>query len=401
MIKRGEAINPTTLVVHLFFVKLSARKRPAWLLRGPLRRSTWTRAWTHSNCNMRDLSPTTTDRTSDLHDEDDFVRQGAAYRVPSNRGKHQYLAGFRPDPLFATRCLSCKLASPMAADLTLAKKAMRYLKEAREMSLFLALPDTMSRKLDRDAKDICGYSDAVWAGDPSTRKSVSCPLCFVDRFLPTSECKGQGAASLRARHSERHKPEAGRTRSSRQQHCSNSGRETGSCKTTLFLKLQNLTAVKTDDNPSDIGTKALGRQRFLRVARHAGNGRHARGNEPSSTLQEASLFRQKEWDRRWKMSAWTIAILVLVVVSSAVGFLESGSERVGQMSQASISRSRKNLQCKTTSENWELRGRCKCCGDALGRSILWGGRAALHAETSTDRHERFETADGLTTGKSR
>ena len=33
----------------------------------------------------------------------------------------------------------------------------------------------------------------------------------------------------------------------------------------VFRKLQTMSSVKTDVNPSDIGTKALGRERFYRL----------------------------------------------------------------------------------------------------------------------------------------
>lgn len=50
------------------------------------------------------------------------------------------------------------------------------------------MPDTNSQELDRGMKEICGYSYADWAGDPSIRKS----MCFVERFFLTSECKQRG-----------------------------------------------------------------------------------------------------------------------------------------------------------------------------------------------------------------
>ena len=36
----------------------------------------------------------------------------------------------------------------------------------------------------------------MWAGDPVTRKSTSCTLCYVDQFLLTSECRGQETVVL-------------------------------------------------------------------------------------------------------------------------------------------------------------------------------------------------------------
>ena len=40
-------------------------------------------------------------------------------------GKLQYITGVRPDLMFATKCLSYKLASPALADVTRAKKVLR------------------------------------------------------------------------------------------------------------------------------------------------------------------------------------------------------------------------------------------------------------------------------------
>ena len=42
--------------------------------------------------------------------------------------KLQYMTGVRQDLMFATKWLSYKLASPTLADLTRAKKVLRYLK---------------------------------------------------------------------------------------------------------------------------------------------------------------------------------------------------------------------------------------------------------------------------------
>ena len=106
--------------------------------------------------------------------------------------KLQYITGVRPDLMFATKCLSYKLASPTLADLTRAKKVLRYLKGTRELNLYLTIPALKPNDLNKTLKHITGYSDADWAGDPVTRKSTSCTLCYVYQFLLTSECRGQG-----------------------------------------------------------------------------------------------------------------------------------------------------------------------------------------------------------------
>ena len=116
--------------------------------------------------------------------------------------KLQYITRVRPDLMFATKCLSYKLASPTLADLTRAKKVLGYLKGTRELNLFLTIPALKPNDLNKTSRHITGHSDADWAGDPVTRKSTSCTLCYVDQFLLTSECRGQGTVALSSGESE-------------------------------------------------------------------------------------------------------------------------------------------------------------------------------------------------------
>ena len=94
------------------------------------------------------------------------------------------------------------LASPTLADLTRAKKALRYLKGTRELNLYLTILALKPNDLNRSLKHFTGYSDADWAGDPVKRKSTSCTLCYVDQFLLTSERRGQGTVALSSEESE-------------------------------------------------------------------------------------------------------------------------------------------------------------------------------------------------------
>ena len=98
--------------------------------------------------------------------------------------------------------LSYKPASPTLADLTRAKKVLRYLKGTREVNLYLTIPALKPDDLNKTLKHITGYPDADWAGDPVARKSTSCTLCYVDQFLLTSECRGQGTVALSSGESE-------------------------------------------------------------------------------------------------------------------------------------------------------------------------------------------------------
>ena len=56
--------------------------------------------------------------------------------------------------------------------------------------------------LNNTLNHVTGYSDADWAGDPEKGKSTSCTLCYVDQFLLTSECRGQGTVALSSGDSE-------------------------------------------------------------------------------------------------------------------------------------------------------------------------------------------------------
>ena len=105
-------------------------------------------------------------------------------------GKSQHITGVRQDLMFATKCLSYKVASPTLADLTRAKKVLRYLEGTPELNLYLTIPALKPNDLNKTLKHITGYSDADWAGDPVTRKSTSCTLCYVAQFLlsRTGDC---------------------------------------------------------------------------------------------------------------------------------------------------------------------------------------------------------------------
>ena len=144
--------------------------------------------------------------------------------------------------------------------------------------------------MNKTLKHVTGYSDADWAGDPVTRKSTSCTLCYVDQFLLTSECRGEGTVALSSGESEmyalgalsaeliftqsilieiglsflihvRAHSSTARTVAAKQ----GATRKMKHIHTRflliqdlVFRKLLTMSSVKTDVNPSDIGTKALG-----------------------------------------------------------------------------------------------------------------------------------------------
>ena len=244
------------------------------------------------------MTPLTEQKSLNLH----YQVQHSLFRAVV--GKLQYITEVRPDLIFATKCLSYKLASPTLADLTRAKKVLRYVKGTRELNLYLTIPALRPNDLNKTLKHITGYSDADWAGDPVTRKSTSCTLCYVDQFLLTSEGRGQGTVALSSGESEMYAlgalsaelifrtsyPERDwtvipDTRERRQQHSTRSGNETMSESQdethsheilihSRFGFSETLIDVISQDRceSSDIGTKALGRERFHRLRSILGMG---------------------------------------------------------------------------------------------------------------------------------
>ena len=83
------------------------------------------------------MTPLTEQKSLNLHDETTACAQVQHSLFRAVVGKLQYITGVRPDLMFATKCLSYKLASPTLADLTRAKKVLRYLKGTRELNPFL------------------------------------------------------------------------------------------------------------------------------------------------------------------------------------------------------------------------------------------------------------------------
>ena len=189
-------------------------------------------------------------------------------------------------------------------DLTRAKKALRYFKGTRELNLYLTIPALKLNDLSNTLKHVTGYSDADWDGDPVTRKSTSCTLCYVDQFFLTRGCRGRGTVALSSGESERcalgalsaelifaqailkeiglsflihARADSSTARAVATKH--GASRKMKHIHTRLlfiqdlvFRKLLTMSSVKTDVNPSDIGTKALGRERFYRLRSMLGMG---------------------------------------------------------------------------------------------------------------------------------
>ena len=71
------------------------------------------------------MTPLTEQKSLNLHDETTACDQVQHSLFRAVVGKLQYITVVRPDLMFATKCLSYKLASPTFADLTRAKKVLR------------------------------------------------------------------------------------------------------------------------------------------------------------------------------------------------------------------------------------------------------------------------------------
>ena len=147
--------------------------------------------------------------------------------------------------------------------------------------------------LNKTLKHVTGYSDADWAGDPVTRK-IHLALCVT---LINFSCRRQVTVALSSGESELYAPGA---LSAELIFAQAILKESGlsflrharaDCSTTravatkqgatrkmkhihtrflfiqdlVFRKLLTMSSVKTDVNPSDIGTKTLERERFYRL----------------------------------------------------------------------------------------------------------------------------------------
>ena len=91
----------------------------------------------------------TEQKSLNLHDETTVYDQVQHSLFRSVVGKLQYITGVRLDLMFATRCLSYKLASPTLAALTRAKKVLRFLKGTRQLNLYLTIPALKPNDLNK------------------------------------------------------------------------------------------------------------------------------------------------------------------------------------------------------------------------------------------------------------
>ena len=155
VIKRGEALNPRVPVVYLGFEYRSVHDDE--------RRGFTVKPTTKYVDECLDIvqlqNAKAMMKSLNLHDETTVCDQVQHSLFRAVVGKLQYITGVRPDLMFATKCLSYKLASPTLADLTRAKKALRYLKGTRELNLYLTIHALKPNDLNKTLKHVTGYSD--------------------------------------------------------------------------------------------------------------------------------------------------------------------------------------------------------------------------------------------------
>ena len=193
--------------------------------------------------------------------------------------------GVRPDLMFATKCLSYKLASPTLADLTRAKKALRNLKGTRELNLYSTIPALKPNDLNKTLKHVTGYYDADWAVDEekhilhsvlrSRTGTVAVPsgdselyalgALSAELIFAQAIQKEIGLSFLIHARADSSTARAVATKQGASRKMKHFDTRFSFIQALVFRKLLTMSSVKTDVNPSDIGTKALGRERLYRL----------------------------------------------------------------------------------------------------------------------------------------
>ena len=225
-----------------------------------------------------------------------------------------YLAPERPDLMFALKKLSMKLASPTEGDLELLRFVGKYLKGCPDIHLLhkTSYPGcSFQEKRNRSHEsarnrdiysqkslvEIC--SDSDWAADRETRQSVSCGTIFVNGNMVHFQSKRQRSVSLSSCESETIaavsimsegiflqkliarisgiEPEVRLyiDSSSSRQLISRKGLGKARHLDVSLLWIQKMKnvlvkAIKGVDNPADLGTKALSRDKIRKYLRTLG-----------------------------------------------------------------------------------------------------------------------------------
>ena len=282
-----------------------------------------------------------------------------------------YLAPERPDLMFALKKLSMKLASPTEGDLELLRFVGKYVKGCPDIHLLhqnsypgCSFQEQRNRGNEKQkCRDVYSQkslieicSDSDWAADRESRQSVSCGAIFVNGNMVYFQSKRQRSVSLSSCESETIAAVsimsegvflqklieriAGVTpevrlyidSSSSRQLTSRKGLEKARHLDVSLLWIQRLKQVlakarKGTDNPADLGTKALSRDKIKKCLRKLGYG----GDFVDE--QESQVRRTK--GRSSAISVSMIAKIVAMLMSEGINVegakigLDMGMANVG------------------------------------------------------------------------
>ena len=252
------------------------------------------------------------------------------------RNTSLYLAPERPDLMFALKKLSMKLASPTEGDLELLRFVGKYLKGSPEIHLLhktsypgCSFQERRNRSHEpvrnrdiyaqKSLVEIC--SDSDWAADRETRQSVSCGAIFVNGNMIHFQSKRQRSISLSSCESETIaavsimsegifikklieritgiEPEVRLyiDPSSSRQLISRKGLGTARHLDVNLLWIQKMKNVivkpiKGTENPADLGTKALSRdkiRKYMKALGYKGEFVEEEEPQPRKTAQTKSI----------------------------------------------------------------------------------------------------------------
>ncbi|GJX46322.1 ribonuclease H-like domain-containing protein [Tanacetum coccineum] len=134
-----------------------------------------------ANCNP---SRTPIDTESKLGPEGVLVKDPTLYR--SLAGGLQYLTFTRPDLSYAVQQVCLHMHDPRKPHLAALKRILRHVCGTLDFDLHLSSSSTTS---------LVGYTDADWAGCPSTRRSTSGHYVFLGDNLLSWSSKRQHTLS--------------------------------------------------------------------------------------------------------------------------------------------------------------------------------------------------------------